>query len=190
MLKRGLDILVSGALLIALSPLFALIAALIRLTSPGPVLYRQVRLGLEGRPFHLLKFRTMVSGAERGTGPVWACRNDPRCTTLGRILRRTSLDELPQLWQAFTGRMSLIGPRPERPVFVKRFRRTLPQYPLRHRVHVGITGWAQVHGWRGNTSIRRRLECDLYYVRNWSLLLDLKILWLTLRRGFIHPNAH
>jgi len=131
----------------------------------------------------------MRSNAEATTGPVWATRNDPRRTRVGEFIRRWSIDELPQLWNVLVGDMSLVGPRPERPAFVAEFRKHLPQYMLRHRVKAGITGWAQVHGWRGNTSIRKRLEFDLYYVENWSLGLDFKILWMTVRHG-LRLNAH
>jgi lipopolysaccharide/colanic/teichoic acid biosynthesis glycosyltransferase len=146
-------------------------------------------MGLDGRPFMIWKFRSMRRNAEASTGPLWAVRDDPRRTAFGSFLRGWSIDELPQLWNVLMGDMSLVGPRPERPTFVAEFRKHLPQYMLRHRVKSGITGWAQVHGWRGNTSIRKRLEFDLYYVENWSLGLDFKILWMTLRHGIRH-NAH
>ena len=150
---------------------------------------RQPRAGLNGRTFQMLKFRSMRLDAERTTGPVWAVRGDDRCTPLGRLLRRWSLDELPQLLNVLKGDMSLVGPRPERGVFVEQFRRQIPNYAQRHQVKAGITGWAQVNGWRGNTSLRRRVECDLYYICNWSLWLDLKILLLTPLRGIWHRNA-
>lgn len=188
--KRGMDLALSAAALVALSPLMLLLALLIKLTSRGPVLYRQARAGLEGRSFGMLKFRSMYLDAETATGPVWATRGDQRCTPLGRVMRRWSLDELPQLFNVLAGDMSLVGPRPERGVFVEKFRRQLPSYCQRHQVKSGITGWAQVNGWRGNTSLRRRLECDLYYISNWSLGLDLKILWMTLYRGWRHRNAY
>ena len=140
-------------------------------------------------PFMIWKFRSMRRHAEASTGPVWAVEDDPRRTRLGSFLRRWSIDELPQLWNVLVGDMSLVGPRPERPTFVAEFRKHLPQYMVRHRVKSGITGWAQVHGWRGNTSIRKRLEFDLYYIENWSLGLDFKILWMTLRHG-LRLNAH
>jgi lipopolysaccharide/colanic/teichoic acid biosynthesis glycosyltransferase len=138
----------------------------------------------------MLKFRSMRVGAESATGPVWATRHDARTTSLGRFLRRTSLDELPQLFNVLAGDMSLVGPRPERSAFIERFRRELPGYTQRHRVKSGMTGWAQVNGWRGNTSLRRRLEYDLYYISNWSILLDLKILWLTPWRSLGHRHAY
>ena len=138
----------------------------------------------------MLKFRSMRTGAERGTGPVWAAAHDPRCTRLGQFMRRYNLDELPQLFNVLAGTMSLVGPRPERGFFVERFRHQLPNYTQRHQVKAGITGWAQVHGWRGNSSLRRRLEYDLYYISNWSPWLDLAILWLTLWRGFRQRHAY
>ncbi len=189
--KRALDIVVASVALILLSPLLLVIAALVKLLGgPGPVLYRQERMGLDGRTFEMLKFRSMRADAEDKTGAVWARETDDRRTVLGTILRKTSLDELPQLWNVLCGEMSLVGPRPERPVFVHKFRKEIPHYMLRHKVKAGITGWAQVNGWRGNTSLRRRIECDLYYIQNWSLALDLKILTLTLWKGFVNKNAY
>jgi len=188
--KRLMDLGVSAAALAVLSLPFAAIAAAIRLTSPGPVLYRQERMGLDGRPFHVLKFRSMFDDAERDTGPVWTRENDPRRTPVGRFLRRFSLDELPQLWNVVKGEMSLVGPRPERPYFVERFKASVPQYMLRHKVKAGLTGWAQVNGWRGNTSIEKRIEYDLYYIENWSIALDVKIIWLTLLRFSFHRHAY
>jgi Undecaprenyl-phosphate glucose phosphotransferase len=180
--KRVFDIAVSSPALLAAAPLLALVALAIRLTSGAPILYAQERMGLDGRLFRMLKFRTMVLNAERDTGPVWARRGDPRETRIGGFLRRTSLDELPQLWNVLRGDMSLVGPRPERPVFIEQFRREVPGYMLRHKVKAGLTGWAQVHRWRGDTSLHERVEHDLYYIRNWSLGLDLRILLMTLWR--------
>jgi exopolysaccharide biosynthesis polyprenyl glycosylphosphotransferase len=188
--KRVTDIALSGAGLILLSPLLLLIGVLVKLTSRGPVLYVQDRMGLDGRSFAMLKFRSMRVDAEAQTGAVWAQAADQRRTAFGTFLRKTSLDELPQLWNVLRGDMSLVGPRPERPVFVHRFRHEIPHYMLRHKVQAGITGWAQVNGWRGNTSLDRRIECDLFYIRNWSYVLDLKILTLTLWKGFVHRNAY
>lgn len=188
--KRVTDIIVASVALVVLSPLLLGIALLVRLGSPGPVLYRQERMGLDGRTFQMLKFRSMRLDAEDATGAVWAREGDDRRTLLGTILRKTSLDELPQLWNVLRGEMSLVGPRPERPVFVHQFRKEIPHYMLRHKVKAGITGWAQVNGWRGNTSLRRRIECDLYYIQNWSYALDLKILTLTLWKGFVNKNAY
>ncbi|HEX2870087.1 MAG TPA: undecaprenyl-phosphate glucose phosphotransferase [Polyangiaceae bacterium] len=189
-LKRVTDIVVASVALIVLSPLLLLVALLVKLTSPGPVLYAQERMGLDGRTFQMLKFRSMKLDAEAATGAVWAREVDDRRTLFGTILRRTSLDELPQLWNVLCGEMSLVGPRPERPVFVRKFREEIPHYMLRHKVKSGITGWAQINGWRGNTSLRRRIECDLYYIQNWSYALDLKILTLTLWKGFVNKNAY
>ncbi|MBP1636100.1 MAG: wcaJ 1 [Acidobacteria bacterium] len=186
-LKRAIDIACSAVALLLLAIPLALIALLIRLTSPGPVFYRQERMGLDGRAFTVYKYRSMFEDAERDTGPVWAAEDDPRCTPIGRLLRRFDIDELPQIWNVLKGDMSLVGPRPERPYFVEQFKQRYPQYMLRHKVRAGITGWAQVNGWRGNTSIEKRIEYDLYYIGNWSLRLDFKILWLTLVRGWIRP---
>jgi Undecaprenyl-phosphate glucose phosphotransferase len=190
LVKRTVDVAVSSAALVALSPAFALIALAIRREGPGPVFFRQRRMGLDGRPFEILKFRSMVSGAEDESGPTWTSPEDPRRTRVGRFLRRWSLDELPQLVNVLRGEMSLVGPRPERPEFVREFKETFPQYMLRHRVRSGMTGWAQVNGWRGNTSMTKRVEYDLYYIENWSLSLDVKILLMTLRYGFTHRNAY
>jgi exopolysaccharide biosynthesis polyprenyl glycosylphosphotransferase len=185
-----MDLAVGSAALVLAAPLMLGLAALIKLTSRGPVFYRQTRAGLAGQTFQMLKFRSMHVDAEQQTGPVWTTRHDDRCTSLGRFMRRWSLDELPQLFNVLAGHMSLVGPRPERGVFIEKFRGQIPNYSQRHQVKAGITGWAQVNGWRGNTSARRRLECDLYYITNWSLWLDLKILWMTLWWGFRHQNAY
>jgi exopolysaccharide biosynthesis polyprenyl glycosylphosphotransferase len=188
--KRGMDLACGLTALIALAPVMILLAVLVKLTSAGPVFYRQRRSGLGGMEFDMLKFRSMRIDAEAGAGPVWAVRGDDRCTPLGRFMRQYSLDELPQLFNVLSGDMSLVGPRPERPVFVEQFRRELPNYAWRHQMKAGMTGWAQVNGFRGNTSLRRRLEYDLFYVSNWSIWLDIKILWLTLWCGFRHQNAY
>ena len=190
LVKRTVDVAISGAALVLLSPLYAAIALAIRLSDGGPVLYRQRRMGLDGRPFDILKFRSMVPDAEERSGPIWTSPGDERRTRVGAFLRRWSLDELPQLLNVLRGEMSLVGPRPERPEFVREFKEKFPQYMLRHRVRAGITGWAQVHGWRGNTSLSKRIEYDLYYIENWSLALDIKILWMTLRHGLRHRNAY
>jgi len=147
-------------------------------------------MGLDGKPFTIYKFRSMYENAEEETGPVWADPDDPRRTALGGILRRLSIDELPQLYNVLKGDMSLVGPRPERPSFVQKFKERIPQYMLRHKVKSGMTGWAQVNGWRGNTSIEKRIEHDLYYIENWTLGLDFKILWLTFWRVFLHRHAY
>ncbi|GAC1397754.1 MAG: undecaprenyl-phosphate glucose phosphotransferase [Thermoanaerobaculia bacterium] len=188
--KRGFDLLVAGMALLAFSPIMLVTALLIWLEDRGPIFYRQVRMGLDGKPFEILKFRSMRVGAETDTGAVWADRDDPRRTRVGRLIRAWSLDELPQLWNVMTGEMSVVGPRPERPQFVEQFRAEYSHYMLRHKVRAGMTGWAQVHGWRGNTSIRIRIEHDLYYIENWSLMLDLKILFMTVVHGLRHENAY
>jgi Undecaprenyl-phosphate glucose phosphotransferase len=189
-LKRGLDLVVGGVALVVLAPLLVAVAVAIRLTSPGPTLLRQERMGLDGRAFWMLKFRTMRVDAEAESGPVWAAPNDDRRTGLGTVLRRFSIDELPQLLNVLRGDMSLVGPRPERPVFVETFRRRIPGYMLRHKVKAGMTGWAQINGWRGNTSLEKRIEYDLYYIERWSLAFDLSILVKTLWRGFFSKHAY
>jgi len=188
--KRFVDLTFSFLGLVLLSPLLGLIALAVYLQDRGPVFYRQLRMGLDGRPFWILKFRTMVVDAEKHTGPRFAQPNDPRVTPLGAFLRRYSLDELPQLWNVLKGEMSLVGPRPERPEFVARFRARYPEYMARHRVKAGITGWAQVHDLRGQSSLRKRIAYDLYYIDNWSLALDFKILMLTLLRFWRHRHAY
>lgn len=189
LVKRIVDISISALVLVLFSPFYIIIGLLIKLTSKGPVLYHQERVGLDGKKFIMHKFRTMVSGAEQKSGPVMCRPNDPRITKIGRFLRRFSIDEVPQLWNVLKGEMSLVGPRPEREVFVKRFREKLPKYMLRHKVNSGLTGWAQVHGLRQDCDFDKRLEYDFYYIQNWSLLLDLQIIWMTLRKGFIDPSA-
>ena len=184
------DYVLTTVLLLLASPLMVLIAAGIKLSSPGPVLYRQKRVGWNGKEFTMLKFRSMPVEAERETGPVWASKIDNRATPLGSFLRKTSLDELPQLFNVLRGEMSLIGPRPERPVFVEKYKEEVPHYNKKHLVKAGLTGWAQVHGWRGNTCLHTRIEHDLYYIENWSLLLDIKIIIMTIFRGLVHKNAY
>jgi len=188
--KRGIDIAISAVALAILAVPLAILALLVRVTSRGAVFYYQERMGLDGKSITIVKFRSMFDDAEAYTGPVWARENDPRVTPLGRFLRRANLDELPQLWNVLRGDMSIVGPRPERPHFVEQFKHKIPQYMLRHKVKAGLTGWAQVNGWRGNTSIEKRIEYDLYYIENWSVRLDLKIMWLTLLRGFFHKHAY
>jgi Undecaprenyl-phosphate glucose phosphotransferase len=188
--KRGLDVVLSAGGLALLAIPLAVIAAIVRITSRGPVFYRQERTGLDGKPFTIFKYRSMYDDAERETGPVWARHDDPRVTPLGRFLRRSNIDELPQLWNVLRGDMSIVGPRPERPHFVEQFRHKIPSYMLRHKVKAGLTGWAQVNGWRGNTPLEKRIEYDLYYIENWSVRLDLKIMWLTLVKGFFHKHAY
>jgi Undecaprenyl-phosphate glucose phosphotransferase len=188
--KRAFDVIFSLVLLVGLSPLLALIALVVKLSSPGPVLYWQERMGLDGQRFHMLKFRTMRVDAEAKTGPVWASAGDPRRVAFGAFLRRFSLDELPQFVNVLRGQMSVVGPRPERPVFVERFRQTVPGYMLRHKVKSGLTGWAQVNGLRGNTSLEKRIEYDLQYIERWSLAFDLKIIALTMLRIVFERNAY
>jgi Undecaprenyl-phosphate glucose phosphotransferase len=188
--KRAFDLAFSAIGLVLLSPVLLAIAIWVRLDSPGPAVYAQERLGLNGRRFLMLKFRTMRIDAEPDGEAGWTRPGDPRRTRAGRTLRPLSLDELPQLWNVLLGQMSLVGPRPERPVYVDRFRASVPRYMLRHHVKSGITGWAQVHGLRGDTPLERRIEYDLYYIRNWSLAFDVKIICLTLVRVFRDASAH
>ncbi len=186
-LKRSVDILCSLCGLLSLLPVFALIAMLIKRNSKGPIFFKQERVGQDGRHFTLYKFRTMRADAEAVTGPVWAKENDDRRTGIGAFLRRNNLDELPQLWNVLKGEMSLVGPRPERPFFASQFKEDIPRYMARHIIRSGMSGWAQVNGLRGNTSIEERTQYDLYYIENWSLLLDLKIIFLTF---FARRNAY
>jgi Undecaprenyl-phosphate glucose phosphotransferase len=188
--KRTFDLTLGTLILAIVSPIMFVIGILVKLTSKGPVLYRQVRVGMDGHPFQMLKFRTMKVDAERETGPVWAKENDPRRTKIGAFLRKTSLDELPQLFNVLKGDMSLVGPRPERPNFVEEFKNRIPLYMIRHKIKAGVTGWAQVNGWRGNTSIEKRIEHDLYYIQNWSIGFDVKILFMTLWRGLFSRSAY
>jgi Undecaprenyl-phosphate glucose phosphotransferase len=187
--KRLFDVLLSAVALLLTAPLLLLCALAIRFTSRGSVLYRQERMGMDGQLFEILKFRTMSTDAE-DSGARMAEPGDPRTTRLGVFMRRLSIDELPQLFNVLRGDMSLVGPRPERPVFIEEFRRRIPRYHLRHKIKAGITGWAQINGLRGQTSIEKRIEFDLYYIENWSLLLDLKILARTLAGGFLSRNAY
>jgi Undecaprenyl-phosphate glucose phosphotransferase len=174
-MKRAFDLVVGGLCLVIAAPLMAVIAALIRLADRGPVFYRQRRMGLDGRQFDMIKFRTMAVNAEAG-GPVWSRRDDPRRTSIGAFLRRTSLDELPNLFNVLRGEMSLVGPRPERPEFIEQFKEEIPRYMLRHKMKAGMTGYAQVRGWRGDTSLKKRIQHDVHYIKHWSLGLDLRIL--------------
>lgn len=186
-LKRMVDVFLSAAALLVLSPVMLVIACAVKWTSKGRIFYRQLRIGEDGRRFFLYKFRTMRTNAERETGPVWAKKNDSRRTPIGAFLRENNLDELPQFWNVFKGDMSLVGPRPERPHFVRRFKEDIPRYMARHTVRSGITGWAQVNGFRGDTSIEERTKFDLYYIENWSIFLDIKILFMTV---FAKKNAY
>ena len=188
--KRVTDIVLSITILLAVSPLMLVISLLVKATSIGHVFYRQERMGLDGRIFSMLKFRTMETQAEKETGPVWAAKGDSRKTIIGSFLRKTSMDELPQFFNVLKGDMSIVGPRPEREFFIQQFRSKIPKYMLRHKMKAGITGWAQISGWRGNTSLEKRIEYDLYYIENWSLGFDLEIMWLTIWRGLVNKHAY
>jgi len=188
--KRMADISVSLVALTITAPVMLAIALLIKATSPGPVFFRQKRMGLDGNVFEMLKFRSMREDAEKETGAVWAKQDDPRATPIGAFLRKTSMDELPQFFNVMMGEMSVVGPRPERPHFINQFKDRIPKYMLRHKVKAGITGWAQVNGYRGNTSLVKRIRLDLYYIENWSIVFDLKIIWLTVFRGFTDKNSY
>lgn len=179
-LKRLFDITAAAAILCLAAPLMLLIAVMIKLSSPGPVFYRQRRMGLDGGTFEIIKFRSMRQGAESQTGPVWATKFDTRRTAVGKFIRALNLDELPQLFNVLGGQMSMVGPRPERPEFMQEFKKRIPEYMLRHKMKAGITGWAQINGLRGDTSIEERTKYDLYYIENWSILFDLKILLRTI----------
>lgn len=189
-LKRFVDIIGASVALVLFAPVFLFAALLVKLSSKGPVFYSQERIGADGKLFTLYKFRSMRANAEDETGAVWAKEGDMRVTEVGKFLRRTSLDEIPQFFNVLRGDMSLVGPRPERPVFVEQFRKEVPKYMLRHRVKSGITGWAQINGWRGNTSIQERINHDLYYIGHWSHRFDIKILCLTLFKGFVNRHAY
>lgn len=188
LIKRVFDIALCSFGVILISPLLLTIALIIKLTSKGPILYSQIRMGLDGKEFKMWKFRSMSVGTSNKE--TWTVKDDPRVTAIGKIIRKTSLDELPQLLNVIAGDMSLVGPRPERPIFVHEFKQSIPTYMLRHKMKAGITGWAQVNGWRGDTSIEKRIECDLYYIKNWSLWMDLYIIVMTFWKGFINKNAY
>jgi len=188
--KRAMDILISSLALLVLTPLLLFLAILVKATSKGPIFYGQERCGLNGRSFRMLKFRSMRVDAESESGPVWTAKNDDRRTPIGAFLRKTSLDELPQFINVLLGDMSLVGPRPERPVFINQFSKTIPNYMARHSVKCGITGWAQVNGWRGNTSLRKRIQFDLYYITHWNPIFDLRIMWLTFWKVLFHRHAY
>lgn len=190
LLKRAFDICFSLFALLVTSPIMSLIAVLIRSTSPGPIFFTQERVGLNGQPFRMYKFRSMRMSSSSDSDTLWTREADPRRTALGSLLRKTSLDELPQFINVLKGDMSVVGPRPERPHFVQKFREEVGRYNLRHCLKVGITGWAQVNGWRGDTSIEKRAECDLYYLQNWSFLLDLRIIVMTIFSALIGKNAY
>lgn len=189
-LKRMVDVAGSAAGIIILSPLMLIISIIVKCTSKGPLIFKQERVGLHNKTFMMYKFRTMEVQAEESEKKEWTKRNDPRVTPVGKLLRCTSLDELPQLFNIFVGNMSLVGPRPERPFFVEKFKEEIPRYMIKHQVRPGMTGWAQVNGYRGDTSIRKRIDCDLYYIENWTMGLDIKILFLTIFKGFVNKNAY
>ncbi len=189
-IKRMMDFIAAIVAIIILSPILIVTAVLVKLSSPGPVIFKQERIGLNRKNFEMYKFRSMQVQDEKDEKSKWTTQNDPRTTKFGSYIRKASIDELPQLFNVLKGDMSLIGPRPERPHFVEKFRDEIPQYMIKHHVRPGMTGWAQVNGWRGNTSIIKRIECDIYYVENWTLMLDLKIFFMTLIRGFINKNAY
>jgi len=190
MAKRVIDIVGALFCCVLFSPamLFAFIG--IKLTSPGPVIFKQERIGLHSKPFQMYKFRTMEVQKPKQEQSNWTVKDDPRVTRFGRLLRGTSIDEMPQFFNVLRGDMSLIGPRPERPFFVEKFKEEIPRYMIKHQVRPGMTGWAQINGFRGDTSIRKRIDCDLYYIENWSMKLDIKILFLTIFKGFINKNAY
>ena len=188
--KRAADIVFSMIFLVLLSPVFAAAAIAIKREDGGPAIYKQKRMTKDGRIFTMYKFRSMEIQPEAEEKKAWTVKNDPRVTAIGRFMRRTSLDELPQLFNIFKGDMSLVGPRPERPFFVEKFREEIPRYMVKHQVRPGLTGWAQVNGYRGDTSIRKRIECDLYYIENWTVGLDIKIMFMTIFKGFINKNAY
>ena len=188
--KRAFDIVFGAIALVIFSPVLLVTALLIKCTSEGPVIFKQERVGLHNKPFQMYKFRTMELQKPSEEKKEWTTRDDPRVTKVGRVLRRTSIDELPQLFNVLLGDMSLVGPRPERPFFVEKFKEEIPRYMIKHQVRPGMTGWAQVNGYRGDTSIRKRIDCDLYYIENWTMGLDIKILFLTIFKGFVNKNAY
>jgi Undecaprenyl-phosphate glucose phosphotransferase len=190
MVKRVMDIVGSILCIILFSPVMLLTAILVKATSRGPLIFTQERVGLHNRPFKMYKFRSMEVQSKKEEQKGWTVKNDPRITKVGSFIRKTSIDELPQLFNVLKGDMSLVGPRPERPQFVEKFREEIPRYMVKHQVRPGMTGWAQVNGYRGNTSIRKRIEHDLYYIENWTVGLDIKILFLTVFKGFINKNAY
>ncbi len=190
MVKRTMDIVGAVLAIILFSPVMLLMVILMKLTMPGPLIFKQERVGLHNHPFQMYKFRSMEVQKEADEQKGWTVKNDPRVTRLGKFMRKTSIDELPQLFNVLKGDMSLIGPRPERPQFVEKFREEIPRYMVKHQVRPGMTGWAQVNGYRGDTSIKKRIEHDLYYIENWTVGLDVKILLLTIFKGFINKNAY
>lgn len=190
LVKRATDIVGSMLAILVFSPIMLVTALIIKLTSPGPLIFKQERVGLHNQPFKMFKFRSMRLQEKGEEKKGWTVQNDPRVTPVGKFIRKTSIDELPQLFNVLRGDMSLVGPRPERPQFVEKFREEIPRYMVKHQVRPGMTGWAQVNGYRGDTSIRKRIEHDLYYIENWTLGLDVKILFLTVFKGFVNKNAY
>lgn len=188
--KRVIDIIGSSLAIIIFSPVMLITAIFIKATSKGPLIYSQERVGLHNRTFHMYKFRSMEIQPSNEEKSAWTVKNDPRVTTIGKIIRCTSIDELPQMFNILVGDMSLVGPRPERPFFVEKFKEEIPRYMVKHQIRPGLTGWAQINGYRGNTSIKKRIEYDLYYIENWTMGFDFKILFLTIFRGFINKNAY
>ncbi len=189
-IKRVVDIVGSLFGIILISPILLIIALLVKLTSRGPIIFKQERVGMQGKPFYMYKFRSMIQQTEADEKKGWTVKNDARVTKVGKFIRRTSLDELPQLFNILKGDMSLVGPRPERPQFVEKFKEEIPRYMIKHQVRPGLTGWAQINGYRGDTSIKKRIEFDLYYIENWTLGFDIKIILLTFLTGFINKNAY
>lgn len=189
-IKRAMDIVGSLICIVLFSPIMIITAILVKKSSPGPILFCQERIGLHNKPFKMYKFRSMGVQPQSKEEKCWTVKNDPRVTPVGKVIRKTSIDELPQLFNVLKGDMSLIGPRPERPLFVEKFKEEIPRYMIKHQVRPGMTGWAQVNGFRGDTSIRGRIEHDLYYIENWTLGLDIKILFLTVFKGFVNKNAY
>lgn len=188
--KRGVDIIGSIVGLIVFSPVMLASVIAIKLTSPGPVIFSQERIGLHNKPYKMYKFRTMQQQPPQSEERAWTVKDDPRVTRVGKLLRKTSMDEVPQMWNILRGDMSLVGPRPERPLFVEKFREEIPRYMVKHQVRPGLTGWAQINGYRGDTSIHKRIEYDLYYIENWTMGMDIKIILLTIFKGFVNKNAY
>lgn len=188
--KRIVDIIGAAAAIILFSPVMLVTAIIIKLTSKGPLIYAQERVGLHNKTFRMYKFRSMEVQAPKEEQSAWTVKNDPRVTGIGKFIRKTSIDEFPQFFNVMMGDMSLVGPRPERPFFVEKFREEIPRYMVKHQVRPGLTGWAQVNGYRGDTSIRKRIDHDLYYIENWTMGFDIKILFLTVFKGFVNKNAY
>lgn len=189
-MKRAVDLFGAVVAIILFSPVMLITAILVKTTSNGPLVFKQERVGLQNRPFYMYKFRSMVVQNEIVEKGEWTTKNDPRVTPIGKFIRKTSIDELPQLFNVLKGDMSLVGPRPERPFFVEKFKEEIPRYMVKHQVRPGLTGWAQVNGYRGDTSIKKRIEYDIYYIENWTIGFDFKILFLTFFKGFINKNAY